>query len=121
MADPTSKEYAPKHLDFKYGSSPPYLMGFAGTVGERHGENCEIAKYESLQSYRDAIMSTINMHRQPSTLAADIAVIVKYLIGYDVFWDGTDIWHPSRARLAGSVAAVEQDPSRRKCLPSRKR
>ncbi|CEP02441.1 hypothetical protein PBRA_009025 [Plasmodiophora brassicae] len=103
MADPTSKEYAPKHLDFKYGSSPPYLMGFAGTVGERHGENCEIAKYESLQSYRDAIMSTINMHRQPSTLAADIAVIVKYLIGYDVFWDGS---------VEAKVSAVTQEMNR---------
>ena len=48
-------KYKPVALLYKYGGSPPYLLDFHGTVGERHEENKEIAAHESVASIKEAL------------------------------------------------------------------
>eukprot|EP00474_Spongospora_subterranea_P004981 CRZ05439.1 hypothetical protein [Spongospora subterranea] len=82
-------KYEPIQLDYKYGSSPPYLIPFAGTVAERHAENKTICAFESVQSYRSAILAAVNMRQDLSSgLFRDVALLVHSVCGLDVFWDG---------------------------------
>jgi len=83
------EEYEPKNLAFQYGGSPPFLLDFEGSVGERHAENKEIVEHESFVSFQ----SILAMAAQPedaemAQLMQSMKYIVANLHGLDVFWDG---------------------------------
>lgn len=43
-------DYQPVELSYEKGYTPPYLLNFRGTIGERHAENKEIVSFESAKS-----------------------------------------------------------------------
>ena len=51
-----SDDYEARHLAYQYGSTPPYLSRFQGTIGERHDENKEIVEHESFVPYQRMLM-----------------------------------------------------------------
>jgi len=82
-------EYEPKHLGFQFGGSPPYLMDFEGTIGERHAENKEIIEHESFRSFQSMLSIAVQTENEEMTQLMDsMKYIVSNLNGLDVFWDG---------------------------------
>ena len=83
-------KYEPKILGYQYGGSPPYLLGFEGTIGERHEENKEIIEHESFESYIEFLKIMVNKDTNDENmeLLNSMKYIVENLNGLDVFWDG---------------------------------
>jgi len=83
-------KYKPKHLGYQYGRSPPFLLDFKGTVGERHAENLEIVANESFASYQSGL--TVGTRADLDPLQMQLMQSMKYIVanlhGVDVFWDG---------------------------------
>eukprot|EP00484_Ammonia_sp_Unknown_P027936 CAMPEP_0197047768 /NCGR_PEP_ID=MMETSP1384-20130603/23220_1 /TAXON_ID=29189 /ORGANISM="Ammonia sp." /LENGTH=889 /DNA_ID=CAMNT_0042479767 /DNA_START=357 /DNA_END=3026 /DNA_ORIENTATION=+ len=89
--DEKKDKYEPKILGYQYGGSPPYLLNFDGTVGERHAENKEIIEHESFHSYRDflAVFASDESDEGNQALIESMKYIICSLNGVDVFWDGS--------------------------------
>jgi len=113
-------------LDFQLGNTPPYLLNFKGSVGERHRECVEIASKESLVRIPLllATQSPLSVHRQcrVSTQASyeaamwyarqintnpayaglydDMRKAILSLTGLDVYWNG-----PVEAAAKGAAGA----------------
>jgi len=87
--DEKEEEYEPKNLGFQYGGSPPFLLDFENTVGERHAENKEIVEHESFASYKAMLAVAV---RTDDEVMAQSFESMKYIVtklnGLDVFWDG---------------------------------
>ena len=87
--DEDAEKYEPKALGYQYGNSPPYLMDFKGTIGERHEEMKEIIEFESFPSYLKNLQVMVN-DNEPFNLQIINAMkyVMTHLNGIDVFWNG---------------------------------
>ena len=83
--DDRDKNYTPIELGFQYGGSPPWLLGFNNTVGERHAENKEIIKNESYKSYKEMLNIIVNDDTQ---VLNAMKYCINELNGVDCYWDG---------------------------------
>merc|ERR1712115_710480 len=82
-------KYEPKLLGYQFGGSPPYLLDFEGTVGERHEENKEIVEHESFESYKSLLNIMVNINDENNRkIIESMKYIISNLNGLDVFWDG---------------------------------
>jgi len=113
-------------LDFQLGNTPPYLLNFKGSVGERHRECVEIASKESLvriplllstqsplsvhrqcrvftqASYEAAMWYARQINTNPAYagLYDDMRKAILSLTGLDVYWNG-----PVEAAAKGAAGA----------------
>ena len=68
--------------------TPPMLINFNGTIGERHLENKYIASHESIDSFEENIDTFVDDIYQNHELLTLFGEIVLRLQGCDVYWDG---------------------------------
>ena len=72
------KEYDAKNLGYQYGGSPPFLLDFEGTIGERHAENKEIVANESFGSYQSILSVAVQIENEQM---AQLMQSMKYIVG----------------------------------------
>ena len=83
-------KYKAKFLEFDTtGYTPPWLVNFEGTIGERHAENKYIANHESFDSIHENIVTFVNLIHSDKQLLNVFREIALRLQGLDVFWNGS--------------------------------
>lgn len=85
-----NEKYIPIELGFQYGGSPPYLVNFQKTIGERHAENKKIIEHESFEAYKNFLKLAVNnVGAENVQILSSINFIVSNLQGVDCYWNGT--------------------------------